>query len=146
MADVSPISSDVAAELEAESHVPYMKIWFILAILTGVEYFYAKIFKDHFTLLVVGLMALALVKACMVGWYFMHLKFEKKWVYILIVPACVMAVFLTLMLTPDMAMKPIDEESFEDEEAWVAPASDPEIPSVLRLVAIEHVPSTTAVH
>ena len=55
----------------------------------------------------------------MVGWYFMHLKFEKRWVYLLIVPACVMAVFLTLMLCPDMAMKPVDDDIAAEEEAWV---------------------------
>src|SRR6516162_1424851 len=106
MADTPSLSADMAEELEAESHAPYMKVWFILAVLTGVEYFYALIFKDHFGLLVGGLITLALIKASMVGWFFMHLKFEKKWVYILIVPACVMAVFLTLALVPDMAMKP----------------------------------------
>jgi cytochrome c oxidase subunit 4 len=78
---------------------------------------------------------MALIKASMVGWYFMHLKFERKWVYILIIPACVMAVFLTLMLYPDMAMKPVVEENAGEEEAWVAPASDVPAPSVIRLVS-----------
>ena len=96
-------------ELDVESHAPYLKVWAILAILTLIEYFYAMIFKDHFLFLVLGLVSLALVKAGMVGWYFMHLKFERKWVYLLIIPACVMAVFLTLMLYPDMAMKPVAE-------------------------------------
>ena len=35
-------------------------------------------FKDHFLILVLGLVVLALIKAGMVGWYFMHLKFEKQ--------------------------------------------------------------------
>jgi cytochrome c oxidase subunit 4 len=122
MADTPSLTAEVAEELQAESHAPYMKVWFILAVLTGVEYFYAMIFKDHFGLLVGGLVSLALIKACMVGWYFMHLKFEKKWVYILIVPACVMAVFLTLMLVPDMAMKPAVEENPGEDETWAVPA------------------------
>jgi len=129
MADTPDLSAyilhngDTTQELEAESHAPYLKVWAILAILTLIEYFYAMTFKDHFLFLVLGLVSLALVKAGMVGWYFMHLKFERKWVYLLIIPACVMAVFLTLMLYPDMAMKPVAEES--EEEAWVAPASEP---------------------
>ena len=110
MADAHPMPAELAEELEAESHAPYLKVWAILAILTAVEYFYAMIFKDHFLLLVLGLVCLALVKAGMVGWYFMHLKFERKWVYLLIIPACVMAVFLTLALYPDMAMKPVADE------------------------------------
>ncbi len=124
MADVHPLPADMAEELAVESHAPYVRIWFILAVLTAVEYFYALIFKDHFPVLVLGLVSLALVKAGMVGWFFMHLKFERKWVYILIVPACVMAVFLTLALCPDMAMKPVVEENAGEEETWLVPRSN----------------------
>lgn len=122
MAAASALSADVAEELDVESHAPYMKVWAILALLTLGEYFYAMIFKDHFPLLVSGLVSLALIKAGMVGWYFMHLKFERKWVFLLIIPACIMAIFLTLMLTPDMAMKPGDIETGSEDESWVAPA------------------------
>jgi cytochrome c oxidase subunit 4 len=117
-------NEDMAQELDVESHAPYMRVWAILAILTLIEYFYAMIFKDHFLFLVLGLVCLALVKAGMVGWFFMHLKFERKWVYLLIIPACVMAVFLTLMLYPDMAMKPVSQEEGGEEEAWIAPGSE----------------------
>ena len=134
MADVHPRAADLAEELDVESHAPYLKVWAILAVLTAVEYFYAMIFKDHFPLLVLGLVSLALVKAGMVGWYFMHLKFERKWVYLLIVPACVMAVFLTLMLCPDMAMKPVAEENAAEEEAWVVPRSNAEEAPAIDLV------------
>src|SRR5262245_26584430 len=119
-----PVTAELAQELEAESHAPYMKVWLALAVLTGIEYFYALILKDHFQILVLGLVFLALVKASMVGWYFMHLKFERPWVYILIVPAGVMAVFLTLMLYPDMAMKPPADENSGEEEVWSVPATD----------------------
>jgi cytochrome c oxidase subunit 4 len=124
MAESPQLTSEMAEELEVESHAPYMKIWFILAVLTGVEYFYALIFKDHFPLLVLGLVSLALVKAAMVGWYFMHLKFERRWVYLLIVPACVMAVMVTLALVPDMVMKPVVEENLGEDEVWIVPAGD----------------------
>ena len=124
MAESPQLSAELAEELEVESHAPYMKIWFILAVLTGVEYVYAMIFKDHFPLLVVGLMSLALVKAAMVGWYFMHLKFERRWVYLLIVPACVMAVLVTLALVPDMVMKPVVEENLGEDEVWIVPAAE----------------------
>jgi len=135
MADVHPLPADLAEELFVESHAHYVIVWSILAVLTGVEYLYALILKDHFLLLVVGLVSLALVKAGMVGWYFMHLKFERRWVYILIIPACVMAVFLTLMLYPDMAMKPGVEENAGEDDAWLAPALNADEPPVIRLVA-----------
>jgi len=126
MAEVHPLPADLAEELAVESHASYGKIWAILAVLTAVEYFYALIFKDHFPLLVLGLVSLALVKAGMVGWFFMHLKFERKWVYILIIPACVMAVFLTLALCPDMVMKPVVEENAGEDETWLVPRSNAE--------------------
>ena len=66
---------------------PTCKVWFWLAVLTGVEYFYAFFLKDFFLILLLGLLVLAVIKAGLVGWYFMHLKFEGNWVYLLIVPA-----------------------------------------------------------
>ena len=33
----------------------------------------------------------AIIKASLVGWYFMHLKFEGKWVYSMLVPAGILA-------------------------------------------------------
>ena len=134
MADVHPLQVEVADELAAESHAPYGKVWAILAVLTAVEYFYALFFKDYFPVLVLGLVSLALVKAGMVGWYFMHLKFEQKWVYILIIPACVMAVFLTLALSPDMAMKPVVEENPGEDETWLVPRSNVEVSPSIDLV------------
>ncbi len=67
----------------------------------------------------------------MVGWYFMHLKFEGKWVYALIVPAVILATILVLALCPDVAFKPTDEDE-EEGTVWVAPADDlHSVPSVL---------------
>ncbi len=79
--------------------------------LDAIEYFYASVFKDYFVVLVLGLLFWAVIKAGLVGWYFMHLKFEGNWVYIMIVPALVLATILVLALMPDMAMKPETEEN-----------------------------------
>ena len=53
----------------------------------------------------------------MVGWYFMHLKFEGNWVYAMLVPAGILAIILTTALIPDVAMQPGTEESREEEES-----------------------------
>jgi cytochrome c oxidase subunit 4 len=135
MADAHQLAAEMAEEFEVESHAPYLKVWAVLAVLTLVEYIYAMVSQSHFLVLVLGLVCLALIKASMVGWYFMHLKFEKKWVYILIIPACVMAIFLTLMLYPDMAMKPITEENPGEEESWVSPEPAIEGAPAIRLVS-----------
>jgi cytochrome c oxidase subunit 4 len=83
-------------------------------------------------------LCLAFVKAGMVGWYFMHLKFEKPWVYLLIVPACVMAVFLTLTLVPDQAMRPTDDEESDEGQSWTVPASESATGPLIRLVSNTH--------
>ncbi|MEA2630070.1 MAG: cytochrome c oxidase subunit, partial [Chloroflexota bacterium] len=101
----------------AESHAPYLKVFSALAVFTAIEYFYAHIFKDAFVVLVLGLLFWAVIKASMVGWYFMHLKFEGKWVYYMLVPAGILAIILTSALIPDVAMQPVTEENPEEEES-----------------------------
>jgi cytochrome c oxidase subunit IV len=125
MAETSKMAeSEVAAEHAFEAHAPYMKVFTGLAVLTAIEYYYAAIFKDHFGILLLGLLLLAGVKAGMVGWYFMHLKFEGKWVYILIVPAGILAVMLTMALCPDMVLKYETEENPGEDSAYVLPTAE----------------------
>jgi cytochrome c oxidase subunit 4 len=64
--------SEVVEEHRTEAHAPYVKVWFALLVLTLVEYWYAALLKDNFLVLVLGLLFLALVKAGLVGWFFMH--------------------------------------------------------------------------
>ena len=52
----------------------------------------------------------------MVGWYFMHLKFEGTWVYAMLVPAGILAIILTCALIPDVAMQPVTEENPDEED------------------------------
>ncbi len=104
-------------ELHVEAHAPYLKVFAFLAVFTAIEYFWARIFKDTFAILILGLLFWAIIKASMVGWYFMHLKFEGKWVYAMLVPAGILACILTFALIPDVAMQPVTEENREEEES-----------------------------
>jgi cytochrome c oxidase subunit 4 len=106
-----------AEELQVESHTRYGLVWVFLAVFTLIEYFWAHIFANWFAVLLLGLLAWAIIKASAVGWYFMHLKFEGKWVYALLVPAGLLATLLTVALIPDVAMQPVTEESAEEEES-----------------------------
>jgi cytochrome c oxidase subunit IV len=117
-------ASEIAAEHATEAHAPYLKVWAALAILTVIEYYYASTFKDFFLILVGGLLFWAVIKAGLVGWYFMHLKFEGNWVYIAIIPAFIFATILVLALCPDMAMKPETEENPGDESVLVLPSDE----------------------
>ena len=102
-------------EMEVEAHAPYIKVFFTLAVLTLVEYFYAMIFTNSFTTLVLGLMFLAVIKAGLVGWFFMHLKYEGNWVFGMLVPAGILACVLVFLLIPDIAMHASEESAADDE-------------------------------
>jgi cytochrome c oxidase subunit IV len=111
------------SEEHRESHTSlYWAVWRALLVLTVLEYFYAKWMSEHFTGLVLGLMCMAVVKAFLVAWFFLHLKFEGNWVYIWLIPAgCLMIVFITA-LYPDIGMERAVWPDYPDEEeAAVAP-------------------------
>jgi cytochrome c oxidase subunit 4 len=119
-------------ERHVESHAPYFKVFLGLFVLTVIEYFYARIFKDYFSLLIGGLLFWAIIKAAMVGWYFMHLKFEGKWIYILLLPTTFLVFVLVFALVPDMTVKtnssdnePSDEVSIDSIPAPAFRIGDP---------------------
>ncbi len=114
-------------EMDVEAHTPYFKVWIALLILTLIEYFYAKAFSNSFATLVLGLMFWAVIKAGLVGWYFMHLKYEGNWVYGLLVPAGVLATVLVFGLIPDIAMN-FSEENPAEDEPTTASISAPRLP------------------
>ena len=108
-------------EIHAESHAPYMKVFFGLLVFTILEYCYASTGMIPFGILLLGLMVMALIKAAMVGWYFMHLKFEGRWVYYMLIPAGILAMVLTFALMPDVALQPETDENPEPADVVSAP-------------------------
>jgi cytochrome c oxidase subunit IV len=122
--------TEIAEEHAEEAHAPYLKVWAALAIFTGVEYFYAYYLNQMFLILVLGLLLWAAIKAGLVGWYFMHLKFEGNWVYLMLVPAGFLVLVFLTALYPDIGMqKPASPE--DEQEAMSAPL-EPGISSTLR--------------
>jgi cytochrome c oxidase subunit 4 len=104
-------------EMAVESHAPtYLKVWAALAVFTAIEYFWAHVFKDTFATLILGLLFWAVIKASLVGWYFMHLKFEGNWVYGMLVPAAILATVFIVALIPDIGLQAIADESPAEEE------------------------------
>ncbi len=110
---------------DVESHAPYLKVWVALLVLTVLEYAFASYLRVGFTTLALSLMALALVKAALVAWYFMHLKFEGRWVYLMLVPAGILAAVLVLALFPDIGMQPgpADASEITSVSALMEPGS-----------------------
>ncbi len=51
------------------------------------------------------MMAVSCTKAMLVILFFMHVKYEANWKYVLTVPAAMMSIFLMIMLIPDIGMR-----------------------------------------
>ena len=51
------------------------------------------------------MMAVSCTKALLVILFFMHVKYEKSWKYVLTIPTGMMAIFLVLMLIPDIGRR-----------------------------------------
>jgi hypothetical protein len=79
--------------------------------------------------LILGLLTLAVTKATLVGMFFMHLKFEGRWVYYFLIPAAILAMVFIFALVPDVAMQegPAVESTEEGpaQSAVVAPGTAP---------------------
>jgi cytochrome c oxidase subunit 4 len=90
---------------EAHQEPNYMAVFWGLLVLTILEVgiFYLPM-ERHFY--VIALVILALTKAFLVAWYFMHLKFER-WtlVFVTVIPLA-LAVDLFLGLLPDVGRIP----------------------------------------
>jgi cytochrome c oxidase subunit 4 len=62
-----------------------------------------------------AMMAVSCGKAMLVILYFMHLKWEANWKYVLTIPASIMSIFLLLMLIPDIGLRTRNYS----EERWL---------------------------
>lgn len=87
----------------AHPHVNYFMIFIALCICTGISVALDLVELPP-SLLVVGVLAVAVAKALFVMTYFMHLKFEGPWKFIILAPTAILAVGLMVALAPDMAM------------------------------------------
>ena len=78
----------------------YWMVWLSLAVLTVVELMVAQV-QGARAFVVFSLCALALVKAALVAAYFMHLKFEKYALILIVVSPLLLAGILYVGLVPD---------------------------------------------
>ena len=96
-------TASIAQEAEATHKKPnYAAIFWALFILTIFEITVANL---HFAkpLIVVSLVFLAMIKASLVALFYMHLKFEKFIIYLIVLFPLFLAVFLTVMVLCDKA-------------------------------------------
>jgi len=89
-----------------ETHQPgtkklFMWVWFWLLILTGVEVLLAYMKLEPHLMLIL-LIGLSLIKSALIVAYFMHLRFEKLGLFLIIVPSLVFCLVMILIFVfPD---------------------------------------------
>ena len=88
---------------EAHPHPNYILVFGGLLILTTISFFMSEALSSRLqTWLLV--LSLASAKTLLVAMFFMHLKFEGRWKYVLLVPPAILAVVLLLALMPDIGI------------------------------------------
>ena len=95
---------------EDHKHPNYILIWVVLLVLTVLEVAAAYLpgtlpeMKETIIYITITLLlGMAFVKAGLVAWYFMHLKFEQKNFVMIVSFPLVLACVLVILLLPDVA-------------------------------------------
>ena len=88
-----------------DHRVNYMIIFFALCGFTALSVV-SDVAKDmmSYGALIVVVLAIASAKAACVMLYFMHLKFEGNWKFIILAPTTILAIGLPLSLMPDVGL------------------------------------------
>ena len=108
--------SDQSTEVHADEHADehhgslgsYMAVFVALCLLTGASFFtYTDVWRNSIPREIgwTFMMAVSCCKALLVIMFFMHLKYEANWKWVLTIPAGLMSIFLVMMLIPDIGMR-----------------------------------------
>lgn len=79
----------------------YIAVFTALCICTGLSFLANLLFGRGFTSFGI-IMIVACIKATLVVMIFMHLKFDWGKLYCIVIPVCVMAVMMMIVLLPDI--------------------------------------------
>jgi cytochrome c oxidase subunit 4 len=100
------MSSETTHLQETEhKHPNYMAVFGALVVLTGIEVAIAQVNMPR-TAMVLLLLALALVKAGLVAQYFMHLKYDSKFLSLIAYSPLIVASILMAVLAAEWAFQP----------------------------------------
>ena len=97
-----------------EHHGPsfqvYMVIAGVLAVCTAMSFIVNQTVSVAFLAFVL-ILGVAILKAVLVGMYFMHLKWDWKFLYFLIVPVFIMGTMMAVVLLPDILIGPYKDNA-----------------------------------
>lgn len=100
--------SEIENHNDHTTHTPtFVVVFLLLCGLTAVSYWIAgsKMMTDSVNMARGCLIAVSAAKAMLVITFFMHLWWEKRWKYVLTIPALILAVVMILLLIPDIGMR-----------------------------------------
>jgi len=87
----------------------YLTVFVALCVLTTCSFWtYSDLWPsalDSPTIKRVFMISVSCTKAMLVILFFMHLKWEANWKWVLTIPALMMAIFLMLVLVPDIGLR-----------------------------------------
>jgi cytochrome c oxidase subunit IV len=109
---------DAAHHEQHGSYGTYISVFIALLVLTAISFVVgnsATLREKTPGVMWSAMMAVSCAKAMLVILFFMHLKWEANWKYVLTIPASIMSVFLVLMLIPDVGQRTRDYA----EERWL---------------------------
>lgn len=85
-------------------HVNYLAVFFVLCGFTALSVVFDVVSFENHAITIVLVMAVAVAKALCVMMFFMHLKFEGNWKFILLAPTTILAIGLPMALMPDIGL------------------------------------------
>lgn len=91
----------------------YVMVAVALVILTSFSYatnlpIWNSVIGENLAVKRTWMMAVSCMKAMLVILFFMHLKWEANWKWVLTIPASVMSALLVIALVPDVALRFVD--------------------------------------
>jgi cytochrome c oxidase subunit 4 len=114
----------------------YVGVAVALVVLTSFSYatqlpLWSSIMGDSAAIKRTWMMAVSCTKAMLVILFFMHLKWEANWKWILTVPASLMSLLLVLALVPDVGLRFVETTHSQPSHQRLTFAADPVDPSEL---------------
>ena len=85
-------------------HVNYLAVFGALCVFTLMSVVFDVVSFENKAVTIVLVMAVAIAKAMCVMMFFMHLKFEGNWKFVLLAPTTILAIGLPLALMPDIGV------------------------------------------
>ena len=110
----------MAHDDHGDHHAPYFMVFVALCVCTllsaAADIVDLRAMLGYFGLVVI-VFSIAVAKALFVMVYFMHLKFEGRWKYVLLAPTVILAIGLPLALLPDIGVHYYTELSTQKQFA-----------------------------